>query len=221
MPDQAAVHQSGNGLRDHGAGVFIGGSAGGIEVLAELLSRLSPDLAAPVLVVLHVGKSRTSVLPAILDRVGGMHAVTPDNGQALANGIVYVAPRGKHLLVDDGRVVLNEGPTEHGLRPAIDPLFRSAARTYGARAIGVIVSGMLDDGAAGLGEIRRRLRAAGRRACRPDRAARERAGSDRRRSTPGTVGRRALLVRARRTDAARDANRYHVPAVWRSAVGGG
>lgn len=135
-------------------GVFIGGSAGGIEVLAELLGRLPPQLAAPVLVVLHVGMSGTSVLPAILDRVGAMHAVTPTHGGSLENGVVYVAPRGKHMVVEDGRVLLTEGPIEHGLRPAIDPLFRSAARTYGPRAIGVIVSGMLDDGTAGLGEIR-------------------------------------------------------------------
>jgi two-component system chemotaxis response regulator CheB len=136
--------------------VFIGGSAGGIEALAELLSRLSPDLAAPVLVVLHVGTSGMSVLPAILDRVGSMHAFTPADGETLENGAIYVAPRGRHMLVEDGHVFLNEGPTEHGLRPAIDPLFRSAARSYGARAIGVIVSGMLDDGTAGLGEIRAR-----------------------------------------------------------------
>jgi two-component system chemotaxis response regulator CheB len=140
----------------HRAGVFIGGSAGGIEALAELLSHLSPSLAAPVLVVLHVGTSGMSVLPAILDRVGSMHALTPANGGTLENGLIYVAPRGRHMLVDDGHVLLNEGPTEHGLRPAIDPMFRSAARTYGARAIGVIVSGMLDDGTAGLGEIRAR-----------------------------------------------------------------
>jgi two-component system chemotaxis response regulator CheB len=140
----------------HRAGVFIGGSAGGIEALAELLSHLSPSLAAPVFVVLHVGTSGMSVLPAILDRVGSMHALTPANSDTLEDGVIYVAPRGRHMLVDDGHVLLNEGPTEHGLRPAIDPMFRSAARTYGARAIGVIVSGMLDDGTAGLGEIRAR-----------------------------------------------------------------
>jgi two-component system chemotaxis response regulator CheB len=142
--------------RPPGAGVFIGGSAGGIEVLAELLSRMPSDLAAPLLVVLHVGRSGTSVLPAILDRVGELHAVEPADGETLSNGIVYVAPRGRHMLVQEGHVQLSDGPAEHGLRPAIDPLFRSAARTYGARAIGVIVSGMLDDGTAGLGEIRAR-----------------------------------------------------------------
>jgi two-component system, chemotaxis family, protein-glutamate methylesterase/glutaminase len=156
MPSEAAAQPAAQDSRAHGAGVFIGGSAGGIEALAELLSRLSPDLAAPVMVVLHVGASGISVLPAILDRISSMHALTPANGETLENGVIYVAPRGHHMLVEDGHVLLNEGPTEHGLRPAIDPLFRSAARTYGAKAIGVIVSGMLDDGAAGLGEIRAR-----------------------------------------------------------------
>src|SRR5262249_23138885 len=140
----------------HRAGVFIGGSAGGIEALAELLSNLSPSLAAPVLVVLHVGTSGMSVLPAILDRVGSMHACTPANGEALENGVIYVAPRGRHMVVEDGHVLLNEGPTEHGLRPAIDPLFRSAARTYGARGIGLTGPGMMEGGAAGLGELRAR-----------------------------------------------------------------
>jgi two-component system chemotaxis response regulator CheB len=153
MTDRRATNHSGS--RDS-AGVFIGGSAGGIGVLAELLSRLPVDLRAPVLVVLHVGKSGTSVLPAILDRVGNLHAVTPAHGETLRDGIVYVAPRGQHMLVEDRHVLLNEGPPEHGLRPAIDPLFRSAARTYGSHAIGVIISGMLDDGTAGLREIRAR-----------------------------------------------------------------
>jgi len=156
VASKAPSEESADGPRLRGAGVFIGGSAGGIEVLAELLSRFSPGLAAPVLVVLHVGKSGTSVLPDILDRVGSMHVVTPAHGEKLVDGRVYVAPRGRHMLVEDGHVLLSEGPSEHGLRPAIDPLFRSAARTFGARAIGVIVSGMLDDGAAGLGEIRAR-----------------------------------------------------------------
>jgi two-component system, chemotaxis family, protein-glutamate methylesterase/glutaminase len=136
--------------------IFIGGSAGGIEAVAELLSRLPGNLAAPVLVVLHVGMTGTSVLPAILDRVGQLHAVTPIDGESLVDGVVYVAPRGQHMIVEHRRVRLNAGPAEHGLRPAIDPLFRSAARAYGPRSIGVILSGMLDDGTAGLSEIRAR-----------------------------------------------------------------
>jgi two-component system chemotaxis response regulator CheB len=139
-----------------GLTVFIGGSAGGIEALAELIAGLPGDLPAPLLVVLHLGRSGASVLPSILERVGTLHAITPVDGESLANGVVYVAPRGKHMLVEDGRVRLYEGPAEHGLRPAIDPLFRSAARACGPRAVGVILSGMLDDGTAGLREIRAR-----------------------------------------------------------------
>jgi two-component system chemotaxis response regulator CheB len=136
--------------------VFIGGSAGAIEALAELLAGLPHDLAAPVLAVVHVGRGGASVLPAILDRVGTLHAITPIDGEALENGLVYVAPRGKHMTIEDRRVRLSQGPAEHGLRPAIDPLFRSAARACGPRAIGVVLSGMLDDGTAGLREIRAR-----------------------------------------------------------------
>ena len=139
-----------------GITVFIGGSAGAIEALAELLRRLPGELAAPVMVVLHVGRSGASLLPAILDRVGELHAVSPTDGESLADGVVYVAPRGKHMLIEDRRVRLTEGPAEHGLRPAIDPLFRSAARACGSRSVGVILSGMLDDGTAGLGEIKAR-----------------------------------------------------------------
>lgn len=136
--------------------VFIGGSAGGIEALVELLSYLPADLAAPVLVVLHVAKAGTNVLPAILDRAGDLHAVTPLDGESLMQRVVYVAPHGSHMLVERGRVRLTNGPAEHGMRPAIDPLLRSAARAYGPRALGVILSGMLDDGTAGLREIRER-----------------------------------------------------------------
>jgi two-component system chemotaxis response regulator CheB len=136
--------------------VFIGGSAGAIEALAELLARLPGELEAPLLVVLHVGRNGSSMLPAIFDRVGELHAITPVDGETLTDGVVYVAPRGKHMLVEDHNVRLNEGPAEHGLRPAIDPLFRSAARACGAGAIGVLLSGMLDDGTAGLREIRSR-----------------------------------------------------------------
>jgi two-component system, chemotaxis family, protein-glutamate methylesterase/glutaminase len=134
--------------------VFIGGSAGAIEALAELLSRLPRDFGASVLVTLHVGMTGASVLPSILDRVGSLHAVSPADGESLVRGVVYVAPRGRHLVVQEGRIRLGEGPTEHGVRPAIDPMFRSAAREFGPRAIGVVLSGMLDDGTAGLGEIR-------------------------------------------------------------------
>ncbi len=136
--------------------IFIGGSAGAIEALAELLAGLPGDLPAPLLIVLHVGRNGAGMLPAILDRVGALHAINPIDGESLADGVVYVAPRGRHMLIDERGVRLSDGPAEHGLRPAIDPLFRSAARVCGPRAIGVVLSGMLDDGTAGLREIRAR-----------------------------------------------------------------
>jgi two-component system, chemotaxis family, protein-glutamate methylesterase/glutaminase len=136
-----------------GLTVFIGGSAGAIEALGELLARLSGGFAAPLLVVLHVGGQGSSVLPAILDRVGTLHAITPLDGESLVDGVVYVAPRGRQMMVEGCHVRLNQGPAEHGFRPAIDPLFRSAARAFGPRAVGVLLSGMLDDGTAGLREI--------------------------------------------------------------------
>lgn len=137
------------------AAVFVGASAGGVETLAELLSHMPPALPAPVLVVLHISPRGQDLLASILDRAGPLPAVTAAHGQVLAPGVVYVAPRDRHLLVHDGSVVLGDGPTEHGVRPAIDVLFRSGARRYGAGAVGVVLSGMLDDGTAGLGEIRR------------------------------------------------------------------
>ena len=143
-------------MSETGFTVFIGGSAGAIEALAELLGRLPEELAAPVLVVVHVGRAGASVLPSILDRVGALHAITPADGEELVDGIVYVAPRGEHMLVEGSCVRLSAGPAEHGLRPAIDPLFRSAARECGPRAIGVVLSGMLDDGTAGLREVQAR-----------------------------------------------------------------
>jgi two-component system chemotaxis response regulator CheB len=135
--------------------VFVGASAGGVETLVELLAPLPPDLPAPVLVVLHISRRGQDMLASILDRAGPLSAVTAEHGQRRAPGVVYVAPRDRHMLVEHGAVVLCDGPAEHGVRPAIDPLFRSGAREYRAGAVGVVLSGMLDDGTAGLGEIRR------------------------------------------------------------------
>ncbi len=137
-----------------GRAVFIGASAGGVEALAELIAALPHDFPAPVLVVLHVSPRGTSVLPEILTRAGALTARNPGDGERLGPGIVYVAPGGVHLIVEDDRARLGDGPAEHGVRPAVDTLFRSAARVYGPGAVGVVLSGMLDDGTAGLLEIK-------------------------------------------------------------------
>ena len=130
--------------------VVIGASAGGVEALGALVRQLPAELPAAVLVVLHVSATGTSVLPDILSRTGNLPATAAVDGEQIARGQIYVAPNDFHMLVQDATIVLSRGPRENGHRPAIDPLFRSAARVYRDRVIGVVLSGMLDHGAAGL-----------------------------------------------------------------------
>ncbi|MDQ3346728.1 MAG: chemotaxis protein CheB [Acidobacteriota bacterium] len=133
--------------------VVIGASAGGVEALSTLVGELPRNLRAAVLIVLHVSRGR-SVLPEILTRAGRLPAVHPADGDLIAPGRIYVAKPDHHLIVENGRTRVIHGPTENGSRPAVDPLFRSAAREYGPRVIGIILTGALDDGTAGLAAVK-------------------------------------------------------------------
>ncbi|MGI4787669.1 MAG: chemotaxis protein CheB [Janthinobacterium lividum] len=136
--------------------VVIGASAGGVEALAEFVQGLPADLPAAVFVVLHVPAYGHSVLPNILSRRGPLTARHPENGELIQPGRIYVAPPDHHLLIKSGRILLTRGPAENHHRPAIDTLFRSAARCCGSRVIGIVLTGTLDDGTAGLQSIKMR-----------------------------------------------------------------
>ncbi|MEA2723494.1 MAG: two-component system, chemotaxis family, protein-glutamate methylesterase/glutaminase [Gemmatimonadales bacterium] len=136
--------------------IAVGFSAGGIEALARLVSALPRDLPASLFVVHHFPADRVSALPNILRRSGDLPAIHPAHGQRIERGLIYIAPPDRHLLIEGSRIHLTRGPRENGHRPAIDPLFRSAARAFGPRVVAVLLSGALDDGVAGLDAVKRR-----------------------------------------------------------------
>jgi two-component system chemotaxis response regulator CheB len=140
-------------VAEHRDVIVVGASAGGVEALRALAAGLPPEFPGVVLVVLHIPRDSPSALSAILTRSGPLPASMARDGEKLEPGRIYVAANDHHLLVLDGHVRLSRGPAENGHRPAIDPLFRSAARAWGRRVIGVVLSGTRDDGASGLESI--------------------------------------------------------------------
>ena len=132
----------------------IGTSAGGITAMQRLFAAMPREVEATVFVVQHVGITR-SVLPMVLSRAGWLPAFHPEDGERVRPGWIHVAPPDHHLLVKDGCTLVRRGARENRCRPAIDPLFRSVAVAYGARVVGLILTGTLDDGTAGLRAVKR------------------------------------------------------------------
>jgi two-component system chemotaxis response regulator CheB len=134
--------------------VVIGASAGGLQALQQLTARLPGDLPASVLVAVHLAPNSPSRLANVLARNGGLPAAAAVDGEPMCPGRIHTAVPDRHLLIGEHDVVLlRRGPRENRVRPAVDALFRAAARWCGPRVIGVVLSGALDDGAAGLAAI--------------------------------------------------------------------
>jgi two-component system chemotaxis response regulator CheB len=134
--------------------VVVGASSGGIEALTRLAASLPSAFPAALCVVQHSSAQSPGVLDGILDRAGHLPAHPVRGGERPQPGHIYVAPPDRHLVLEPNRLRLTKGPRENRFRPAVDPLFRSAAQVYGPAAVGVILTGNLDDGAAGLWAIK-------------------------------------------------------------------
>lgn len=135
--------------------VVIGASAGGVTALKELATALPPDFKAVIFVVLHLSPHSPSYLPEILNHAGPLKASHPTDGERMQPGHIYVAPPDHHLLVEADQIIVKKGPKENRFRPSIDALFRSAAYSYGSRVIGVVLTGLLDDGTSGIWSVKR------------------------------------------------------------------
>jgi two-component system chemotaxis response regulator CheB len=135
--------------------IVIGGSAGAVTAVSQLVSALPHDLPASVLITIHRGLEGPGLLSQVLDAAGPLPALQAHEGQRLQHGCIYVAPPDRHMLISGDHLHVRRGPRENRVRPAIDPLFRSAAMTSSTRVIGVVLTGMLNDGTSGLRAIKR------------------------------------------------------------------
>ncbi|HVW07167.1 MAG TPA: chemotaxis protein CheB [Bryobacteraceae bacterium] len=134
--------------------IVIGASAGGVEAVQKVVAQLPADLPAAVFVVIHLYPLSLSHLPEILTRAGKLKAVDAPKSAAIEPGRIYVAPPDSHLVIERDHLVRSSGPKEQNQRPSINVTLRSAAMAYGARAVGVLLTGQMDDGVAGLWEIK-------------------------------------------------------------------
>src|SRR4051794_38127296 len=135
--------------------IVVGASAGGVEPLQALVGDLRPDFAAAVFICCHTPADGPMLLASVLGKAAALRVSYAVDGAPIEPGTVQLAPPDLHLLLENDRVRLSRGPKQNRARPAIDPLFRSAADRFGPRVIGVVLSGMLDDGAAGMLAIKR------------------------------------------------------------------
>ncbi|MGM0631915.1 MAG: chemotaxis protein CheB [Pseudomonadota bacterium] len=136
--------------------IVIGASAGGMEALKKLVAQFPRDFPAPVFVVNHMSADSTGeALVNVLNESGGLRCVQAYDEQVFEKGNIYLAPPDQHMLLVEGKILITKGARENRSRPAIDPLFRSAAVAYGNRVIGIILTGYLDDGTSGMMAIKR------------------------------------------------------------------
>ena len=135
--------------------IVVGASAGGLSALRSFVSCLPADFKGSVFIVLHIPPYSDSGLASILSKAGHLKAIQPRDGEVIKPGMIYVAANDHHLLLENSKVIVKKGPKENRFRPSIDALFRSAAYVYGSRVIGIVLSGLLNDGTSGLWSIKR------------------------------------------------------------------
>lgn len=134
--------------------IVIGASTGGFDAFKKLIKDLPGDFATPIFIVWHMSPDIRGILPQVFNRINTMYAAHGYNEEPIKQNRIYIAPPDHHMIIEDGKILITHGPKENRFRPAIDPLFRSAAYSYSNRVIGVILSGSLDDGTAGLWTIK-------------------------------------------------------------------
>lgn len=134
--------------------IVMGASTGGFEAFQQIIKALPADFNAAILIVWHISPDTNGILPQVLNKLNVLYASNARDNEQIVPGHIYIAPPDHHMLVEEGKLRITRGPKENRFRPAIDPLFRSAAYAYGNRVIAVILSGNLDDGTAGLWTVK-------------------------------------------------------------------
>ena len=135
--------------------IVIGSSAGGVSALKDIVGSLPANFAATIFIVQHIAPDSISLLPGILSFKGNISAAHAVDGEKFEKGKIYIAPPDRHLLIEGDHMLVTKGPQEKRFRPSINALFRSAAYSHGNRVIGVVLTGMLDDGTSGMWSVKR------------------------------------------------------------------